>query len=156
MWADSTFKYLPVYIAVAVAVHQRWRVNRYAQDPWKGGGFGMFSDIFGTASLTATLVTRGPHNERIEYRLDAPAPSTSKAVIIPTRRHIVALGRMILLSCWRAEKDRAVLCHDGDGARPLQVEAVILRCWKTEFCIGTGTHSGTLANTVTVNAAGEE
>ncbi len=64
---DWVFAALPALLLIVVALHQIWLVHSDQLDPWKGGGFGMFSTTQGVnARHSHIFVTEGGEESEIE------------------------------------------------------------------------------------------
>jgi hypothetical protein len=131
---------IPPALLLLVFAHQRWRVLTRRQTAWKGGGFGMFSDIDRSAIAATVTVHDGDKGTRM-LRLPASAP-TARVSAIPTEPNIRAWGKELLARPWEACGDAAHEWQMLSTTEPVRVEAVTLRWIWVEFDRRTGEYSG--------------
>jgi hypothetical protein len=142
---------LPVWLLLAVVMHQRWRMYKYDQSAWKGGGFGMFSDIH-TSWVAAVVTARNADGSLVDLRVDS-ADWMSRFNVIPTARNLQKWATLLLHTRWRRSGD-SVLPFQPDRGDPLHVCRVTLRHFRIEFDGRTGVHSARVRSVVSVEAGG--
>lgn len=138
---------IPIALLLAVAVHQRWRVSRYGQSAWKGGGFGMFSDLH-TGSVTALLRTTGSANEVAEFLV--VFPWDMRASVIPTEANLRLTAQEILHNRWTGVGRRAAPCRESERDNALVLSSVTVRYARIDFDRQTGAHMASVRRSVTV------
>lgn len=140
-------------ILVAVAMHQRWRMRALRQSAWKGGGFGMFSDIQ-RSYASSTLVCEEPGGPK-ERTVD---PSSADALVsrIPSEDHMKRYARSLSQRLWQGSG------HAGARPTPLYMEGpslnvtgVRVRHRWIDFDGETGHYTGVDVNVVYVAVAPE-
>jgi hypothetical protein len=128
-----------VVALVGMAIHHRWRVYMGLQTVWKGGGFGMFSDIREFAVLAEVSVRRG--NE-LRWAVVNPSAAPLLAHSYPSESHLRALAVEMASRAWQAVGD-SVVAWDGSGAgMRLPVGSVRLTRVRLDFDAATGTYRG--------------
>jgi hypothetical protein len=144
---------VPAALLVAVALHQRRRMHTHDQNAWKGGGFGMFSDIH-TGSVTALLSTADAAGVARDLFLELPAGA--RPSIVPTERNLRSWADEIITSRWTDHGGRAVLDREGDANKSLTVRRVIVRFARLDFDRRTGTHRASVHKKISVPASDKE
>jgi protein-disulfide isomerase len=139
---------LPVWLLLVVVVHHRWRVRKHGQSSWKGGGFGMFSDLHRSAS-TAVLSVRETQGDPEQLRIDTSDWMTRHNVI-PNGVNLRRWGEQILQGRWMRSGARALPLQPGHDARALDIEAVTLKHLAIDFDRRTGTYTGRVDTVVTL------
>jgi hypothetical protein len=94
--ADRWLPLLPPALLAAVALHQIALAQRFALNPWKGGGFGMFAtvDRGGLRQVRAWRV--GPAGEERAAIPGELEPLRLRARDLPSPAHLEALARALL------------------------------------------------------------
>jgi hypothetical protein len=129
-----------VVALLTIAIHHRWRVSKGFQTVWKGGGFGMFSDIPEFAVLAEVSVRHGTELKWMVVNLNA-APLL--AYSYPSESGLRALAVEMASRAWQGGGDSAVT-WDGSGAgMRLPVCSVRLTRVRVDFDAATGTYRGT-------------
>jgi hypothetical protein len=117
--------WIPGALLLAVALHQRWRVHSVGQSAWKGGGFGMFSDLHHN-SIAAVLWTRNEAGLEVALRID-PTVSRSLMSRIPTSGNILRWGREIMRGRWQRCGGLACVQPLYSTERPVTIARVTLQ-----------------------------
>jgi hypothetical protein len=124
MKAESTLPYsswscwLPGFLLIAVAISQIVLATTADLSPWKGGGFGMFSTIDGTASR--------------DLRIFAEAPGRSEQLEIAPSQELMA-ARSELYPSDKLLKDLAAAVVDRERRYRRPVTIVRIEVWRIEF-----------------------
>lgn len=92
-------------LLVLVALHQRWRIAAVGQSAWKGGGFGMFSDIHRNHFIAVVWVA-DPAGTLIQLRVDAKGFGNRPA-FVPTKKNAIQWAREIASGHWERVADTA-------------------------------------------------
>jgi hypothetical protein len=87
---------VPPIVLVAVAAVQRWRMWRHRQSAWKGGGFGMFSEI-NRNSVAVILSTIGADGTVHDLRVD---PGIPPSITCPTDAYLKRWGEDVARGEW--------------------------------------------------------
>lgn len=141
---------IPAIVLLVVAIYQRLRVRSVHQSAWKGGGFGMFSDIHRN-SIAAVIWARANDGQSEPLTID-PSPLFSKPSIVPTARNIQSWGRELVRAKWQRCGRRAhAFMPYGDGV-PLAVLKVTLSHLRIDFDARSGTYTTSGVQTHTVHA----
>jgi hypothetical protein len=143
----------PVVLMVLVFLHQRWRMYTVHQNPWKGGGFGMFSDLYRN-SVVPTLWVSGAAMEQVPLRLES-TEWMSRVNAVPSRRNIHRWGDELLRGRWRCCGDRVHPLPAFSSERPLIVSRVSLVHLVVSFDAASGLHSGRPERTYSIEARGD-
>jgi hypothetical protein len=114
--------WLPAILLIVIAMVQIMLAKTAALSPWKGGGFGMFSTIDGTAFRYVRIFVEGP--ERSEELEIAPSQedAAARAELFPSDALLRRLAG-------------AVAAREKRYGRP--VSMVRLEVWRTEFSAGS-------------------
>ena len=141
---------IPSAILLLVAIHQRWRMYSVRQSAWKGGGFGMFSDIQRT-SVAAVVWALEDGYRSTPLRLD-PSGSVAKATHVPTARNIRQWGEELVALRWQRCGENAhevAYCSDSDG---LTLTQVTLHHLFIDFDGRNGVYTATEGNVYSIPA----
>ena len=116
----------PLLLALVAGV-QRYLVEFQSLDPWKGGGFGMFSAISAqnTRRMTITLVTTENVEKRFPpYAIASRIPMGGemqrrhwKLITMPTAEALASLAREIADAEWVEVTPNATQSSTADGTR---------------------------------------
>jgi hypothetical protein len=132
---DPAMWTIPLLVMLSVALHQRWRVRRYGQSVWKGGGFGMFADIEGSAILTYIEIMDRDQKPII---LGTPPGLAGDLERCPTEKNIFAYARSIAERPWIQAGAIAVPRETLAPLPPLSPTAVIVTHFRLSFDARTG------------------
>jgi hypothetical protein len=130
---------VPALLLLAVAIHQRCRVHRAHQSVWKGGGFGMFSDVDRTSVITVLWV-RDSKGALERVPLESAA-WLAKVSVIPTVRNMCEWGREISRGRWQRCGDFAHELSDLSAVVPLDVAKVTVHHLWMDFNVRTGEYT---------------
>lgn len=129
--------YIPLCLLLVVAFHQRWRVRTIGQSVWKGGGFGMFSDI--EASFLVTEIEVQADGGGSVY-LRIPRSFSGDIAKVPTKRQLYAFARRVAEQRWRQVGGRAQLQEITSAMSSLNVLSVTVRHFVLDFDARAGTY----------------
>ena len=155
-WATWTLEQLllraPVGLMLIIFVHQRWRVSALGQNPWKGGGFGMFSDIYRN-SVVPQIWISNEAGEQVALKPDA-VPWTSRVNSIPSRRNLEQWANELIRARWRRTANAAQRVPESlpdEGAIAVRVSLLHL---VIGFDAKSGCHRATPLKSYTVGSNG--
>ena len=134
-------------VLLIVAAYQRVRVLTVNQCPWKGGGFGMFSDIQKNVILAMLTVPTSHGHRQVLWKPGARAEVARRT---PTPRHLRQVATMILSGRWLVQGDAAMPYYSEAGLPPTQVHSVTILFLQEDFDSRRGVHSIVLRDSVTV------
>jgi hypothetical protein len=129
---------LPSVLLVAVAGVQIPLAQATNLSPWKGGGFGMFATIDGTATRYVRLYVRAP--ERSE-----------EIAVQPSFDHAAARARLFPSEAMMARLATAVAAREARYERP--VTEVTVQVWRTLFAFDPLRANESLIREVTFSVA---
>jgi hypothetical protein len=127
----TDFWWVPSAVLLAVASHHRWRVHSIRQSAWKGGGFGMFSEIQ-RSSIAVVLWVIDGNGDEVPIKID-PSQSQTVMSVIPTPENLLRWGRAVVQSKWQRCGDFAHTRPQYSGAMPLRITKVTLRHLRVNF-----------------------
>lgn len=123
---------LPVLLLITVALIHRVRVHVRGQSAWKGGGFGMFSEIPHTAVVP--VLWRVKTDQSVEEIPIDPSPPWSRESVLPTRKALEGVGASLLKREWqrcgRTAHEWRAPASEGERFR---ADGVILRVLRIAF-----------------------
>lgn len=131
--------YVPVFLMLGVFVVHRLRVARLGQSAWKGGGFGMFSDVRRT-SVTASATFVDEDGAEVSLRLPPCGPG-DRAVQIPSPENVRRWAERLVDSEWQRCGDVAHLVNSHALVRPLQLTKVTAVVRRLDFDGTIGAYS---------------
>ena len=132
---------LPGCVLLAVAAHHRWRVCRYGQWSWKGGGFAMFSDTTDNTPITEVWTEEADGRTSCLLISGSTHPRLRRAKVIPTRRHMMAWAREVADSSWQRCGSLAHARHPYLGS-PVSIQRIVVRDRRVTFDGATGAYRG--------------
>ena len=127
----SLLNWLPVLCLVAIALHHRWRIHAIGQSAWKGGGFGMFSDV-PRHHMLALMRTTDSSGIPIELRIDAKTYE-AKVTVLPTGENALQWARQIAAGQWQRVGNLARPYTPGCGIPPLALERISVHHLELDF-----------------------
>jgi hypothetical protein len=142
--------WIPALLLVLVAMHQRWRMASVHQSAWKGGGFGMFSDIQ-RCSVAAVAWVREDDYRLTPLRLDPSAP-LAKVTHIPTARNIRQWGEELAAVQWQRCGQTAHELAPGSGDEAALLEKITLHRLEIDFDGRHGMYAATEHDVCTIPA----
>ncbi len=110
--------WLPAILLIVVAVAQIILAKTADLSPWKGGGFGMFATIDGTAFRHMRIVVEAPgRSEQLDI---APSQEiiTARSALFPSERFLLKTAK-------------AVAARERRYERP--VETVTIEVWRADY-----------------------
>lgn len=133
---------LPGLLLVTVAIHHRWRMWRYGQLSWKGGGFAMFSDASDNSPITEVWTIDSDGRRSCFQVSDGNHARLLWARTIPTPRHMTAWAHVVAETAWQK-------C--GTGVHPLQphvstrvpIQRIVVRDRRVTLDATTGAYRAT-------------
>jgi hypothetical protein len=146
-WRSLAVYAAPILLC-AVALFQRYLVYAHALDPWKGGGFGMFSSIHakGVRYVSVTLILKDGQEHRIGPRgLDVWLPMSGRMdriqetiLIMPSPSQVRRLARELAASQWVQVEGHPLPALRSDvpasvTAEPLEPRAIRVDVWEYGF-----------------------
>ena len=146
--AITLLKWLPALALLIVAAHQRIMVYYKHQSAWKGGGFGMFSEI-NRHSVVATLIVKEAQGE-IALRVDQRHRWDPGAA--PTPENLLRWGKEILLLKWTRVGNHADIYPSPSPEPPLHVLRVTIQHFEIDLDLKLGEYSSVLSGRLSVDA----
>lgn len=133
--------FLPPLLLIIVAIHHRWRMRSRNQSAWKGGGFAMFSEIFGNTDTT-TLSAKAKEGGDLSLTvLGVNHPLREKARSIPTEKNWLSWVRWVAAREWTRCGSSVHLPMPGQEGASLTVERVTVRFRQIDFDGRSGEYS---------------
>jgi|SRR5688572_21447341 len=132
---------LPSVVLLAVAARHRWRVRRYGQWSWKGGGFAMFSDTADNTPLTELWIEEPDGRTSCLLVAGNNHPRLRWAKVIPTRHYMMAWARAVAENSWQRCGSVAHARHPYLGS-PVSIQRVVVRDRRVTFDGATGAYRG--------------
>jgi hypothetical protein len=142
---------IPILALVAVFFYQRSRVRHARQTVWKGGGFGMFSDINKNLILTEICLHRRSTENEVLRVLEGAGPGT-KVAAVPVEKNFLEWGRFVLKQKWLKNGSVAVRHHPGWPGIPSIAESVTIVHATLDFDGRTGTQLARRISTYSYSA----
>jgi hypothetical protein len=130
--------WLPSVLLVAVAGVQIPLAHTANLSPWKGGGFGMFATIDGTATRCVRLYVRAPDR-------------SEEVPIQPSLEHAASRARLFPSEALMARLATAVAAREARYERP--VTEVTVQVWRTHFAFDPPRANESLIREVTFSVA---
>jgi hypothetical protein len=120
-------RYASVVLLLVIAVVHFYRVCRYQQTPWKGGGFGMFSTVDGPATrFITTHLQVGDKELAVNPPLGLRRHITA-AISAPTDARLDDLADLFMFAEWK-----------GVNGETLKVTGTRLEVWRFNFDSDSG------------------